>query len=184
MKKEQMLQASKEDIVNEIIRLQKINKKLKKKIPTKPDPKKIIYQTNIYGLNYFVYNDKLYVEYEDVLKRKYWWYLSPDEDNYYEEEGVDFFNFLYLNYKSRNIPEKVFSIFQDELTLLAKSNIESLNYIKDKNNCCSHINVLNINQLTLIYEVLEKLNLISKYDFLISLVKEEIQKQQATTEPR
>jgi hypothetical protein len=102
--------------------------------------------------------------------------LSPDEDNYYEEEGVDFFNFLYLNYKSKDIPEKVFIIFQDELTLLAKNDLNILNYwtIKDINTCKNKLTAFNKNQLNLMFKLLENPrnnNIFFNVDFFIVFCK-------------
>lgn len=121
MKKEVMLQASKEDLVNEIIRLKNENKKLKDKF--KPDPKKLDYNITINNQQYMVYDKKLYIEYEDLFKRKYWWSLEKDENGYYEDDAIVFFEYLYENYKSENIPEKIWKLWDKELREITNNKL-------------------------------------------------------------
>lgn len=72
-----------------------------------------------------IFNTSIYIEYEDVTGREYWWNLYNDEYGY-DEESYELFRYLYLNYKSHNIPNDFWLFYENDFDNEVQKDIEYL----------------------------------------------------------
>lgn len=86
--------------------------------------------------HFAIINNLLHIEYEDVTGRLYWWDLKKydEESSGYEEDAYIFFEYLYINYKSLDIPNFMWRLFDSEIQFQVDIDIEcKLKYTEDEN---------------------------------------------------